>query len=141
VLGTEVVIAQDTAMLVLRRIVAAVAAEGGHFQQLLAEHHVHDLEAAADDEGAAEQFFHLLRRGVGGDIEIFRLHAQQQVAHGAADDEGFETGFLQGLRQADRVRRHEFGVDAVFFRPEDVRFGRIALVFHAKDFTNEFFNH
>gem|GEM_PF-5173865 len=141
VLGAEVVVAQDAAMLVLRRVGAAGAAEGRHFQQLLAEHHVHDLEAAADDEGAAEQFFHLLRRGVGGDVEILRFHAQQQVAHGAADDEGLEAGFLQGLGQADRVRRQQLRVDAVLLEAEDHRLGGIALVFHAKDFTNEFFNH
>jgi hypothetical protein len=29
----------------------------------------------------------------------------------------------------------------VLFLSEDVRLGRGALVFHAKDFTNEFFNH
>jgi hypothetical protein len=65
---------------------------------------VHDLEAAADDEGAPEQALDLLRRGVGGDVEVLRLHAQQQVAHRAADDKGLEAGFLQGLRDADRVR-------------------------------------
>jgi hypothetical protein len=109
VLRTEIIVAQDAAMLVLRRVVAAVAAEGRHFQQLLAEHHVHDLEAAADDEGAAEQLFDFFRRRIGGDVEVLRLHAQQQVAHGAADDEGLEAGFLQGLGDADRVRDSSFG--------------------------------
>ena len=73
------------------------AAEGGHFQQVLAEHHVHDLEAAADDEGAPEQALDLFRRGVGGDVEVLGLDAQQQVAHRAADQEGLEAGFLQAF--------------------------------------------
>ena len=36
----------------------------------LAEHHVHQLEAAADDAGAAEQRADLLGRGVGGHVEV-----------------------------------------------------------------------
>jgi hypothetical protein len=141
VLRAEAVVAQDAAMLVLRRIVAALAAEGGHLEQVLAEHHVHDLEAAADDEGTPEQFFHFFRGGVGGDVEVFRLHPQQQVAHGATDHEGLETGFLQRLGHADRVRRNEFQVDAVVVRAEDVGLGGVALVFHTKDLADEFFNH
>ena len=128
-------------MLVLGRVVAAVAAEGGHFQQVLAEHHVHDLEAAADDEGAPEQALDLLGRGVGGDVEVLGLHAQQQVAHGAAHHEGLEACLLQGLGHPDRIRRDVLRVDLVLFRPQDHRFGRIALVFDAEDFTDEFFNH
>ena len=141
VLGAEVIVAQDPAMLVLGRVDGGVAAEGGHFQQVLAEHHVHDLEAAADDEGAPEQLFHLFGRGVGGDVEVFRLHAQQQVAHRAADHEGLEAGFLQGLGDAHRVGGHELRIDAVLFGAEDHGLGRVALVFHAKDFADEFFNH
>jgi hypothetical protein len=95
---------------------AAGAAEGGHFQQVLAEHHVHDLEALADDEGAPEQALDLLRRGVGGDVEVLRLHAQQQVAHRAADDKRLEAGFLQGAGDAHRVRGQQLRVDLVLGR-------------------------
>jgi hypothetical protein len=105
-------------MFILRRVGRGGAAEGGHFQQVLAEHHVHDLEALADDEGAAEQALDLLRRGVGGDVEVFRLHAQQQVAHRAADDEGFVAGFLQGAGDADGIVRQQARIDAVGFRPQ-----------------------
>ncbi len=126
-------------MFVLRRVVAAVAAEGGHLEQVLAEHHVHDLEAPADDEGAPEQFFHLFGRGIGGDVEVLGFDAQQQVAHGAADDEGLVAGFLQRLRHADRVGRHAARIDAVFVGAEDDRLGRVALVFHTQDFTDEGF--
>ena len=108
------------------------AAEGGHFQQLLAEHHVHDLEAPADDEGAPEQALDLFRRGVGGDVEVLGFDAQQQVAHRAADQEGLEAGFLQGLGDAHRVGRHQLRVDAMFLRTEH-RAGRDRLVFLCPD--------
>ena len=96
VLGAEIIVAQDAPVFVLLGVVAALAAEGRHFQQLLAEHHVHDLEAAADDEGAAEQLLYFFRRRVGGDVEVFWFHPEQQVAHGAAHHEGLEARFLQG---------------------------------------------
>ena len=54
VLQAESVVAQHAAVLILGRAVARGAAEGGHFQQILAEHHVHDLESLADDERASE---------------------------------------------------------------------------------------
>nr|GEU28121.1 hypothetical protein [Tanacetum cinerariifolium] len=114
-LRAEGVVAQDAAMFVLGRVVGRGAAEGGHFQQVLAEHHVHDLEALADDEGAAEQLAHLFGRGVGGDVEVLRFHAQQQVAHGAAHHERFEARFLQGAGDAHRVIGQQLGVDAVRF--------------------------
>jgi hypothetical protein len=97
VLLAEGVVAQHAAMFILGRGFGRGATEGGHFEQVLTEHDVHDLEAAADDEGAAEQLLDLFRRGVGGDVEVLGLDAQQQVAHRAADDEGLVAGFLQGL--------------------------------------------
>jgi hypothetical protein len=38
---------------------------------------------------------HLFRRGVGGDVEILGFGADQQVAHGAADDKGLVAMLLQ----------------------------------------------
>ena len=73
-----------------------VGAEGRHLDHLVvaaaAEHHVHDAKAPADDEGAPEQRLHLLGRGVGGDVEVLRPQADQQVAHRAADDVGLVAG-------------------------------------------------
>ena len=125
VLRPEAVVAQHAAVFILRRVVGAGPAEGRHFQQFLAKHHVHDLEAAADDERAPEQALDLLGRCVGGDIEVFRFHAQQQVAHGAAHHKRFKAGFLQGLGHAHGVWRQQPGIDPVFVRTQDIRFGRI----------------
>ena len=56
---------------------------------------MHEAEAAADDERAAEQRLDLLGRRVGRDVEVLGLDAEQQVAHGAADDERLEACLLQ----------------------------------------------
>ena len=53
-----------------------VAAKGGYFDDLTAEQHMDDAKATADDAGIAEQLAHLLRRGVGGDVEVLGLGAQ-----------------------------------------------------------------
>jgi hypothetical protein len=65
---------------------------------------MHDLEAAADDARAAEQRAHLFRRGAGGDVEILGLGADQQVAHGAADDIGLEAVAPAGFRRCAGCR-------------------------------------
>ncbi|MGF6798917.1 hypothetical protein OKW48_002349 [Paraburkholderia youngii] len=76
---------------------------------------------------AAEQLLHLFGRRVGRDVEVFRLHAEQQVAHRAADDERAEARLLQALGHADRVARDQRGVDAMHVVRNDdgdVRFAR-----------------
>ena len=61
----------------------------------VAEHDVHQAEAAADDARAPEYAAHLLRRGIGGHVEVLGLEAEQQVAHRAADHVGGVAFFLQ----------------------------------------------
>ncbi len=88
-------------------------AVGGDLDDVAAIHDVHDAKASADDESALEQRFDLLGRGIGGDVEVFGLEAQQQVAHRAADDVGLETRLLQGLHGVAGVLRKAAGVDLV----------------------------
>ena len=59
---------------------------------------MHEAEPPADDERAPEQRLDLLRRRVGGDVEVLGLDAEQQVADGAADDERLEAFVLQPAR-------------------------------------------
>ena len=80
---------------------------------------MHEPEAAADDEGAAEQRLHLLGPGVGGDVEILGLDAEQQVAHGAADDEGLEAGLVQLARHLERAARQLLAADRMVARAVD----------------------
>ncbi|MNT35680.1 hypothetical protein D3C72_1717150 [compost metagenome] len=82
---------------------------------------MHDLEAAADDARAPEQRLHLLGRGVGRDVEILGLDAEQQVAHGAADDIGLVAGLLQRGSDLDGIARQQRGVDLVLVHVDDAR--------------------
>ncbi len=140
---TEGIVAQHAAMLILGRGLGGRAAEGGDFQQILAEHHMHDLEAPADDEGAAKQALDLFGRGIGGDVKIFWLHAQQQVAYRTADDKRLEAIFLQGLGDADRIGREQFRIDTVLFGTQyaGLVIGAVLAFFAAEYFSDKFFDH
>ena len=72
----------------------------------LAEHDVREAEAAADQAAVAEQALDLLGRRVGGDVEILRMAAEQQIAHGAADQECRHSRIRAGgTARAARRRR------------------------------------
>src|SRR3546814_21009366 len=66
---------------------------------------MNQLKAPADDAGSAKQRQYLVGRGVGGDVEILRFQTDDEVAHGAADDEGLESVLMQDLAHLDRVAR------------------------------------
>src|SRR6185436_15674980 len=78
-----------------------------------AEHDVDDAEAPADDESTPEQRLHLLGRGVGGDVEVLRAQAEEQVAHGAADDVGLVAGVGERRDDLDGALVDQRRVDAV----------------------------
>ena len=61
--------------------VIVVAAEGGHLHLRAAVAHQHHAELRAHQARAGEQLQDAVRPRVGGDVEILRLRAQQQVAH------------------------------------------------------------
>ena len=75
----------------------AAAAECRYFYGFRTCHDMDDLKTPADDAAAAENFSHLLRRGIGGDIEVFRLYTQQHIPDRPTYDIGFESFLLQRL--------------------------------------------
>ena len=85
---------------------------------------VHEPEAAADDERAAEQRLHLLGPRVGGDVEVLGLDAEQQVAHGAADDVRLEAGVLQPAGHVERAARELVAAERMVGRAVDARLAR-----------------
>lgn len=105
-------------MLVGFLVVRGRRAEGRGFDDFLAEHHVHQLEAPADDAGAAKQRPDLLGRGIGGHVEILGLQAHDQVAHRAADDIGFVAMLAQDVADFDGVARDIAAIDAMAFRAD-----------------------
>ena len=108
------VVAQDAAALVEHAVAAFVdavvlvdrrvrGAEGRDLDDLVAEAHVREVEAAADQPAVAEQLLHLVGMRVGRDVEVLRMQAEQQVAHGAADEKGLEAGVPQPVEHLQRV--------------------------------------
>src|SRR3990167_4988764 len=105
------VVAQDAAAFVARRQVAVlffiafgvIGAEGGDFDDLAAEVHVHQLETAADYPRVTELGAYLFGRGAGGDVEILGIDIQQQVAHAATDQIGLIAGLLQTFDHAGGI--------------------------------------
>nr|GFC68926.1 hypothetical protein [Tanacetum cinerariifolium] len=61
------------------------------------------FETTTDDAGITEFGTDLLRRGAGGDVEVFRRDAQHHVAYAAADQIGLVAGILQAFDDAHRV--------------------------------------
>ncbi len=98
------VVGQQASVLV-DRVVALRRPERRHLDGLAADVDVDQPEAAADDVGATEQRFHLLRGRVGRDVEVLRREREQQVADRPTDDEGAEPRGLQPLRHLQRAMR------------------------------------
>ena len=128
--------------------VVHVGAEGRDLDHLVlaatAEHHVHDPEAPADDEGAPEQALDLLGRRAGGHVEILGAQAHQQVAHGTAHDVRLEDGLLERVHDVLRALVHERGVDAMLLRPDFLAFAEtrfLAAFGLAQQLVDESFNH
>ena len=68
---------------------AGLAAEGRDLDDLAAlEPDVGQAEAAADEEGVAEELLDLVGMGVRADVEVGRLAAEEEVADRAADEVG-----------------------------------------------------
>ena len=60
-------------------------------------------EAAADQSTVGEELLDLLRRGIGGDVEVFGRPAKQQIAHTAADQIGLVAGLVQAIEHLQGV--------------------------------------
>ena len=84
--------------------VVGLPAEGAGLDDLVAEDHMRQPEAPADEEAVAEEPADLAWLGVGAHVEILRLAAQQQVADAAADEIGLEPGLVQAVEHLQRFR-------------------------------------
>jgi hypothetical protein len=92
-----------------------------HFR---ADVNVDEKEAPADDERTAKERLHLLRRRAGRNVEVLRREPQQQVAHGAADDEGLEPGFVQFFGDHARAARDLFAANRMLVGAVNLRVAR-----------------
>jgi hypothetical protein len=94
-------------------------AEGCDLDDLASEEHVRQAKAAADQPAVAKQTFHFLRQRIRSDVEILRLHADQQIAHAAANQERFEAAIAQAVQHAQRVGRDVGAGDGVLGPRDD----------------------
>ncbi len=109
--GAIDVVTQNSPAFITRRLVAVfvfvvlrvIGAEGRDFNDFAAKVDMHQFETPTDDPRIAELGAYLLRRGTGGDVEIFRRDAEQHVTHTAADQVSLVTGVLQAFDDIHRV--------------------------------------
>ena len=80
-----------------------VPAERRDFDRLVAELHVRQPEAAADDPAVAKELLDLVRMRRGADVEILRPAVQQQVAHAPADQVRDVIVFVKPIQNFERV--------------------------------------
>src|SRR5690606_24965840 len=111
-------------------------AEGGDLDDLLAEAHVREAEAPADELAVAEYLAHLFRVRVRGDVEILRLASEHEVAHAAPHQERPVPGVLQAVEHLQRVLADGLPGDGVFAARQDARPGPqvadIGCLFHLR---------
>ena len=96
-----------------------------------------DAKAPADEQRAAKQRLHLLRAGVGGHVVVLGRGAEQQVADGAPDYVGRESGFLQCAAYLERRRADPAAVDGVL----GVRDAERSFGFEAEHLADELLDH
>ncbi len=63
-----------------------IRTKGRHFELKTVFHHDNDAEMGADRVGARKNLLHRFRLGIGGDIEVFRSLAANNVAHTASGE-------------------------------------------------------
>lgn len=80
-----------------------MATEGGDLNDFRPEHHMRQAETSPNQTAVAEQLAYLIRRGVGGNVKIFRLFAKQQVADAAADQPGFVARLVEAVHDLEGV--------------------------------------
>ena len=78
-------------------------------------------EAAADEEGVAEELLDLIGVGVRADVEIGGLAAEHEVPHGASDEVGGEAVRVQAVEDLEAVGIDVAARDAMAAAVEDRR--------------------
>ena len=126
-------------MLVLHDFTAA--AEGRYFDGFRPDHNVHDLETPTDDAAAAENLSYLFRSGIGGDIEVFGLDTEQQIAYRPADHISLESFVVQAADDFFRRKTEHVLADTVCRKRDNFFVHRRFAAFAGQNFVQPFFQH
>ena len=108
------VVFEDRAVAVGTGFALRRGAKGGDFNDVAAKVDMRQAKTAADKATVAENAGDLFGTGVGGDVEVFRLFTEQQVADASADEIGFESGFVQLAQDFQGARVNLLFVNRVF---------------------------
>lgn len=92
-------------LVIFRYIGVLPGTEGRDLDDLATKLHMRKAEAAADQPAVAKRLTHLLRAGVGSDIEVLGFAAQQQIAYPTADQVCLEPGCLEAIENLQRIGR------------------------------------
>ncbi len=84
-------------------------------------------EPAADEPAVAENPPDFFRRGVRGDIKIFRVAAEQQVAYAAAGEIGEIAGVFEAVEDFECGSADLFAADGVIGAGYNLRFHTITM--------------
>src|SRR5262249_10636872 len=98
--ASEGVVPADQRLAVFRR---RMAPEGGYLHDLLAEAHMAEPEAPADDEAVPKQALHLLGVGRCHDVEVLRLASEEEIPHPPAHQVGQEAMVLQAIEDLEGI--------------------------------------
>ena len=97
--------------------------KGRYLDDVAAEADMGQTESPADQPGIAEQLAHLLRMGIGRDVEILGLEPQEEIADAAADQKCLETGLLQPVQDFQGILGNLGPADSVVGTGNDRRAG------------------
>jgi len=90
-----------------------VTPEGGHFDHVTTKDDVGQAEAAANQAAVAEQRLDLLRRCVGGNVEILWRSPEQNIPDTSADQVGIIATLVQAIEHLERILADLFARDGV----------------------------
>lgn len=86
--------------------IAGVGAEGGDFEVMAVLDNQDDAELFTDGNGVGEDFFQLVGGGVGHNVEIFGVEAEEHIANTTTCEIGGVTGALEGADEVDGGEVH-----------------------------------
>ena len=75
--------------------------------------YVGEAESATDQAAVTKQFAHLIWRCISGDIKIFRLYAQQKIAHATANQPCLVSGLIEPVHYLQGIFTDIFAGDRV----------------------------
>ncbi len=114
------IVAQDKAVVgdAVAVFVAALGlggqcAEGGDFNGFVVKVDMSQTEAAADEAAVTKYPLHIFRRGVGGDVKIFRVASEQNIANAAACEIGCVSDVFEAVEHFNCGRADLLAADGV----------------------------